>query len=748
MKATTMSAVALALFAASPAAQLPPGQPLCSYWFPEELLAWDPASDPDAPYNVGAVPLADRFTGDIQVNPHARPGEAVVSTLCAWYGTSSNPSQGTRDFDVFAPNYWMYIDIMVFWGGSAGEGLILAPAPYVIDAAHRNGVPVYGTIFFPPAVYGGQIQWVWDLVQREGATFPVADKLIEVAEYYGFEGWFINQETAGGTAQLAVLVRDFMDYVQTNSDIDIMWYDAMIENGAIAWQNALNANNDMFFHDGEVISDEFFINFSWNQTGLVNSGALAESFGRSRYELFAGADVEANGYQTSVNWSVLFPEGQPHRASLGFYRPEWCFNSSTGPEDFYQKENRFWVGANRDPSFTDTTHPWKGLAHYVVDKSVIDGFPFVTNFSTGQGGMYSVDGSVLGTGEWSNLSLQDVLPTWRWIAQSSSTPLYPDLVWDDAYYGGTCLAVTGDLPAGSPTDLLLYKTDLTITSSSYCTIAFRADAAGEPSRIQIALDFTDTSGVSGFVDAGSSTQPGWNIRTIPLSSFTGRTLEALGLRFVSPVSVTGFERRIGRLGILNAPPSPPAPPSGAWVDGFYQSDDDHASVRLRWTASTGDVRQYNVYRLNAGSTRTFLWATPNTACFVPELVRAPGETSTMLLIEAVGPDFSASGADSVAVDWTITGIGEGDPVPVPVLGAGHPNPFTASTAMSFDLPSAGHVTISAYSLDGRVAATVLDCEMTAGSHTLGWTGSGLPPGIYILRMDACGTHSIRRLVRL
>ncbi len=644
-----LSALCTLILSAAASAQLPPGQPLCSYWYPNDLLTWEPATDPDAPYNTSAVPLAGRIPYGLQVNPHARPGEAEISTLCAWYGTSSNPSQGREDFDVFAPNYWMYIDIMVFWGGSAGEGLILAPAPYVIDAAHRNGVPVYGTVFFPPAVYGGQIQWVWDLVQKDGDSFPVADKLIEVAEFYGFDGWFINQETAGGNSQLALLVRDFMDYVQTNSDIDVMWYDAMIENGAISWQNALNVNNDMFFHDGGIISDEFFINFNWNQTGLVNSGTLAESYGRSRYELFAGADVEANGYQSSVNWTVLFPEGQPHRASLGFYRPEWCFNSSSGPVDFYTRENRFWVGANRDPSYTDTSHPWKGLAHYVVDRSVIGSMPFVTNFNTGQGGIFAVDGEVERTGEWSNLSLQDVLPTWRWISTCSGTPLYPDLVWDDAYYGGTCLSVSGDLVAGSPSDLLLFSTDIQLSSSSMCTIAFRADAPAEPSRIQIALDLDNTSGASSFVDVGNSTQAGWNLKTVSLSAYSGRTLEALGLRFASASTVDDFDARVGRLGLLDGPADPPAPPSGLWVDGFWQTDDDHASVRLRWTHSSGEVYQYNVYRLNGNGSRTFLWASPADACFVPELVREAGETATTLFVEAVGPDFSSSGADSVLV---------------------------------------------------------------------------------------------------
>lgn len=33
------------------------------------------------------------------------------------------------------------------------------------------------------------------LSQEKDGSFPLADKLIEVAKIYGFDGWFINQET-------------------------------------------------------------------------------------------------------------------------------------------------------------------------------------------------------------------------------------------------------------------------------------------------------------------------------------------------------------------------------------------------------------------------------------------------------------------------------------------------------------------------------------------------------------------------
>ena len=285
-------------------------QTYASYWFPLEILSWSPLTDPDAPYNRSGIQLKTKYVDSITiVNPNARVNEAKVNPLSAFAPTSDNPSQGSLNIDYYSFSFWQYVDELVFWGGSAGEGLILAPNPTLIDAAHRNGVKILGNIFFPPIAYGGQFQWVNDFLQKSGTAFPVADKLIEVAEYYGFDGWFINQETAGGNSQTAVDMRDFMIYFQENSNLEIEWYDAMTENGNVSWQNQLNSLNDWFFQWGDtLVSETMFLNFFWNVTGLNSSRTLAQSLNRSEYELFAGIDVEASGYNTGVSWSALFPD--------------------------------------------------------------------------------------------------------------------------------------------------------------------------------------------------------------------------------------------------------------------------------------------------------------------------------------------------------------------------------------------------------------------------------------------------------
>ncbi|MBD3276773.1 MAG: hypothetical protein GF388_00585, partial [Candidatus Aegiribacteria sp.] len=533
-------------------AQSLPGQPYASYWFPEELLSWDPADDPDAVFNRSGIPLSDRTTGDTQCNAHATVDQGGVAALSIMFpSTSNNPSQGGSGIDCYAFNYWQYTDHLTFWGGSAGEGLILAPNPGVIDAGHRNGVPVYGTVFFPPVAYGGEIDWVWDFVQKDAGSFPVADKLIEMTEYYGFDGWFINQETAGGNAQLAEDMRDFILYVRENSDLDVQWYDAMTESGSISWQNALNTSNDWYFqYGGQEVSNWMFLNFWWSSAGLNSSASMALSLGRSPYELNAGIDVQANGYNTSVNWDAIFPEGADHVTSVGFYCPNWTYSNSSGHQSFYTRANRFWCGANRDPSNTETTHPWKGLAHYFAARTPVTSFPFVTNFNTGQGYMYAIEGETLYQLDWHNRSQQDVLPTWRWITESAGTPLYPELSWDSAYCGGSCLKVSGDLSPASETMLYLYKTDAMVASGDSLVLVWHAQEQGEPSGMEASVSFASNPETFHYFEVPEADSSGWNTFTTSLDGFSGSTMAVMGINFESDSLLEDYTALIGRLGVI------------------------------------------------------------------------------------------------------------------------------------------------------------------------------------------------------
>ncbi|MBK03279.1 MAG: endo-beta-N-acetylglucosaminidase [Deltaproteobacteria bacterium] len=616
-----------------------------SYWFPSTLRTWTPENDPDAPFNKSVIPLAKRATNHpIKVNSNARTDPKVVALSIMYPSTSNAPSQGNHTFHSFTFQYWQYIDILVMWGGSAGEGLILSPSADVIDAGHKHGVKVLGTVFFPPVKFGGKYQWVRDLLQKNAdGIFPIADKLLEVATYYGFDGWFINQETAGGNAQDATLMREFLLYLQAKkpAGMHIMWYDSMLANGSIQWQNKLTAANQMFFtENGKRVSDSMFLNFWWNEQRT--SRQRAESLKRDPYDLYAGIDVQAKGYDTTAAWSGLFPTGAQAHVSLGLYAPNWTYTSSQNVDEFYRKAKRFWVGAQGDPKHTGTTHHWKGIAHDIVAKTAITTLPFVTHFNTGQGTFYAREGKKLTTQAWSHRSLQDILPTWRWRVEPKGA-LVPSLTWSHAYNGGSSLKLAGDIKANEDIDIWLYKTSLALSGNEQLQLVYSHGPTPQAgaSHMKLLLFFQDAPTQAVQLDVNAFTKETWDTQMFALDAYKGKTLVAIGVRLTGEKS--GYQAYIGRLAVLpSAQQDPPKPVTDIKVLAFNSEQGIEAEVRLQWKGDNATGTLYEVYTINANGDKVWRGATYNNHYYMSGIKREGGQTHLQVSIIARSMTGTAS----------------------------------------------------------------------------------------------------------
>ncbi|MCA9753993.1 MAG: PKD domain-containing protein, partial [Gemmatimonadetes bacterium] len=427
-------------------------------------------------------------------------------------------------------------------------------------------------------------------------------------------------------------------------------------------------------------------------------------------------DVQGLGYNRNVAWDTIFPEALPHVTSLGFYGTEWPYSSSVDHADYLARANRFWVGENGDPSDTSTLDDWKGIAHYVPARSSVNDVPFVTDFNTGQGHLYAVDGEVLHSGDWNQRGLQDVMPTWRWLAESAGTPLVPELDWTDAWVGGSCLRISGDLSPANETNLKLFKADLTLPPQAEIEVAFRRGVAGAESRLEVGLAFDTNPSSFTFVPVGAGASAGWNTATLDLSAYAGQTVSVISLRFTSPVSEPGYEIRVGRLALRDGPAGTPAAASGAHVEAAAQLDATHASARLRWTASPDPVRVYDVYRRNPGGGRSWIGGTCGAALFVPSIARLSNEVATVIEIEAVGRDGGRAAADTTSLYW---GPGGDNLWPCPTANG----PYCAVTGQPLTLSAQG-----SFDPDGTIVSwdwTFGDGDTGTGPEpTHAWTTSG------------------------
>jgi alpha-glucosidase (family GH31 glycosyl hydrolase) len=77
-----------------------------------------------------------------------------------------------------------------------------------------------------------------------------------------------------------------------------------------------------------------------------------------------------------------------------------------------------------------------------------------------------------------------------------------------------------------------------------------------------------------------------------------------------------------------------------------------------------------------------------------------------------------------------------------------PNPFNSTTTISFTLPTAEHVSIKVFDMQGRLVRTVLAGLQMAGEHRVTLEAGSLASGIYFCRLTTAAVSRTRKLVLL
>ena len=518
------------------------------------------------------------------------------------------------------------------------------PNPAYTNAAHKNGAKSIGCIFLPRA---GQTHASM-IAKDENGEFPIGKKLIEFAEYYGFDGYFINQEESIPSTDVPIY-KEFTKYLIDNG-LWIQWYDSITPSGGLMYQNQLNASNSTFIHDDAYglgkVNSSLFVNYDWFYNNRVETSLQhAEERGIDPFtEVFFG--VEANqGKLSGSHGSArevpqLYAPGTKNlRASVALFTPsDWIQNAldsdlygSDNPnkraDDGYQwmiadRERMYYSGVAQDPTNTgklngyenpaigvSNASGWVGVADFAAERSVINGTNFYTNFNTGHGLEYYQDGQVIGNEEWSNMNIQDILPTWQWWIDTEGTKLgvdfdygtkYQELDKDGAaqdlgytqvgaYEGGSSLAVHGVLDEEN--FLRLYKTDLSVNENTKVSLTFNKASADDASKMEVGVIFkSDPNTVVTFnVPQANKQTDGWVTKQISLGDYAGEEIAAIGLNFDNGSStIADYQMNIGELKVTDGSVDKPAVPTNFKVSQAYDTNE----MIVTWDiADYNDVKQ-------------------------------------------------------------------------------------------------------------------------------------------------------------
>ncbi|KZS41133.1 hypothetical protein AWE51_23575 [Aquimarina aggregata] len=541
----------------------------------EQLKNWTSDGPTADATNISETPLATRFTlNSTQLNPTLSNDMQIIYAPDGMNGLANYTKEQSK-FNLYNFKHWSYIDKLIWFGGTADQTIQIPSAPWT-NTAHKNGVKVYGNVFFAPNVFGGNTSTVTNFLEKDSnGKFITAQKLKEMSTYYKFDGWFINMET-NTTPVNGLLMREFVEELKhiLPSNQEVIWYDAMLTNGQVRWQNELNNNNSTFLQDGNSrISDGMFINFFWFGSNRPNnSKTTANTIGRSSFDVFTGVDLwptrNQSAFESGGNrWMEALHTDNSPITSIALFATNAVFqndrysnfrNIDTDIERdrFYNAEKHLFGGEDLNPEIIDDT-AFKGLSNWIPASSPITALPFKTSFNTGHGRVFSKNGAQT-TRNWHDIAKQDILPTWQFAIQGNSN-LTTSFDFSTAYNGGNSLKIEGVLKGTGLTNLKLYKTKLPVTSDTKIDITY---SLGKKSKtnMNLIVAFTDDPTNLITFNIGKSRSNGWNIKTINLKKYAGKELALIGFQFSSDNDVDDYKINIGELQVFNGPAGDLNPP--------------------------------------------------------------------------------------------------------------------------------------------------------------------------------------------
>ncbi|KII83369.1 glycoside hydrolase family 85 protein [Plicaturopsis crispa FD-325 SS-3] len=294
-------------------------------------------------------------------------------------GYTESPSALSYTF-----NFWSACDTFVYFS----HRRVTVPPPGWINAAHRQGVKILGTLIFEGS---GEEDCLRLLVghlpkSKTGPVIPssftlplsahYARLLADLAYQRGFDGYLLNLECPlrGGVEQTKALaawntllqselLRKVGAHAQT------IWYDSVIVNGQLRWQDRLNSLNLPFF----LSASSIFTNYTWPShypsltaqyflsldpalRGEGDDADVRPSVPKSLRDIFVGVDVWGRGSHGGGGFgsykAISHIDPEFLGLSVALFGQAWTWESEQDKsgwdwDQWWAYEQKLWVGPHK-----------------------------------------------------------------------------------------------------------------------------------------------------------------------------------------------------------------------------------------------------------------------------------------------------------------------------------------------------------------------------------------------------------------
>lgn len=548
------------------------------------IQGWTPGSQVTADDNfyISRVKPRARFRNEatqVRLDLNAKNDKKLIAWIPVNNSDFNALPNGVFDSEVFS--MWSYVTHWGNWTSPLGR----IPAAF-LDVAHKNGVGVSGVASIPNASLSAS----WAACLKGLASLDV-DKTSKFLQYYGIDGLGYNSEFYGGGPYVkgvrtfhAALVKKML---QVNPIFENFWYDGTNDYGQVLFDGGLGNHNKETFGDSKNVRTSLFFNYNWNRGQLAPSVEFAEKLGRDPLDLYCGVNMQG-GQPGGTSWPLLVDQ----RVSIGLWGAHsqnmfWESRSELGSSDdkkqfaYLRRTECYFGGGNRNPVITPSVKSmhqytaynpqWHGMAAFMTARSPLSWDlaeePFITYFNLGNGKFFNLNGERKVSSPWYNVGMQDYLPTWHfWFADKllgrtaadvPATGLDAQFVWDDAYFGGSTLKISGTT---ANEYLHLFKTKYALKKGDVITVRYKLNEGATDLDLVLSAEGSESTGVAYNLCKADRVADvnEWVKQTFTVGSdFDGKTLALVALNFKNAKNA---EVLLGEFSIVRGNYATPAAP--------------------------------------------------------------------------------------------------------------------------------------------------------------------------------------------